>query len=404
MPFIERILSKRLGKDVSPGDMVFVPVDLVYAHDGTAPLVIEVVVNELKLEKRLARNRAFFFIDHASPAPTLAAATVHKKMREFASRFGLGLFDAGEGISHQLVIENGLAGPGDIVVGADSHTPTVGVTGALALGLGSTDVAVALSYGYTWLSVPETVKVVLRGSLKHMVMGKDVALWLLGLKDVEKFHGRVIEYAGDLRAIGLDGLATLTNMSTEMMAVTSVIPPEALREQTTGSSTSSGYVDEVSVQLGEVEPMVARPPDVFNVAPVSSVEGVEVDQVFIGSCTNGRLQDMEVAARIARGRRVKSGVRCIVAPASRKVLLESLERGYIDVLLKAGCILSPPTCGPCVGAHMGLLAEGEVAVSTTNRNFPGRMGHRKSEVYLASPATAMASALTGRITDPRVFA
>jgi 3-isopropylmalate/(R)-2-methylmalate dehydratase large subunit len=414
MPLVNAILSKALGRDVTPGEIVVVGVDAVYAHDGTAPLIIDVFEKELETSAPALSARTYFFIDHAAPAPHVAAATVHARMREFAESKGVKLFDVGSGISHQVVVEEGVVQPGMVVLGADSHTPTIGALGVYGVGVGSTDAAVAALYGSTWLRVPETVRVVLTGRLPKGVMSKDIALYILGEVKSDGMLGRAVEYRGDgLRELGIDARMTLTNMSTEMGAETAIIPVDGVtrawlaergfsvyREVDWGRE--EGYVDELVVEVDRLEPLVAAPPDVDNVKSVREVD-VEVDQVFIGSCTNGRLEDIEAAARILKGRRVKRGVRCIVAPASRRVLMEALRRGLAEALVEAGCVLAPPTCGPCIGAHMGVLAAGEAAVSTSNRNFTGRMGHKDSKVYLASPAVAAASALEGRIADPRSY-
>lgn len=415
LALIDRIVSKALNKTVSPGDIVIVDIDAVYAQDGTAPLVIDAVEKELELKRKVAVERAFFFIDHSAPAPHVAAATVHKEMRRFAKEYGVRLFDVGYGISHQVVVEEGLVRPGMIVVGADSHTPTIGAIGVYATGVGSTDAAIAMMFGKLWLRVPETVKVMLCGSLARGVMSKDIALFILGEVKSDGMLGKAVEFRGEaLKKLSIDSRMTLTNMCTEMSAESAIIPvDEVTRKWLTERGYNvfrgvewdkeEGYVDELPIEVSKLEPLVAAPPDVDNVKSVNEISSIEVDQVFIGSCTNGRLEDIEVAARILHNRRVKEGVRCIVAPASRKVYREALKRGYIDTLVEAGCVIAPPTCGPCVGAHMGLLASGEVAVATTNRNFPGRMGHRESKVYLASPAVATASAIEGRIADPRKY-
>lgn len=414
MGLVDKIISKAVGREVAPGEVLVVPVDAVYAQDGTAPLVIDVIDKELGGAPELKlRGRAYFFIDHAAPAPHVAAATTHKAMRDFARKHGLALIDVGNGISHQVMVERGLVRPGMIVLGADSHTPTIGVVCAFALGVGSTDAAIAIIYGQTWLKVPETLKIELHGALPKGVMSKDVALHII--KELGTEVGKAVEYGGEgLRTLSMDSRMTLTNMATEMGAETAIMPLDYAAKKwleekgyaayrSVEGSEGSGYAGELHVELNRLGPLVAAPPDIDNVKGVEEVEGTEVDQVFIGSCTNGRLEDIEVAARILKGKSVREGVRCIVAPASRKVYQEALERGYIEVLLRAGCVIAPPTCGPCVGAHMGLLAEGEVAVATTNRNFPGRMGHKNSKVYITSPAVAAASAVEGKIADPRRY-
>lgn len=416
MGFIDRLVSRITGKDVSPGDIAVMDIDVVYAQDGTAPLVIEAIEKELEVEKLLAASRTYFFIDHSAPAPHVAAATVHREMRRFCRKQGVRLYDVGNGICHQVIIDEGIVRPDMVVMGADSHTPTVGALGLYALGVGSTDAAIAIAYGKQWMRIPFTMKIVLTGRPPTGVMSKDVALSLIGELKTDGMMGRAAEFHGEaLKYFSMDARFTLTNMCTEMGAESAVIPVDKVAEQWLKGRgltpfryldydpLKTQFTDELTFEVDTVEPVVAAPPDVDNVLAVSEVEGIEVDQVFIGSCTNGRLEDMRVAARILKGKRVHKNVRCIVSPASRRVYMEALERGYLQMLSEAGCIVAPPTCGPCVGAHMGILAEDEVALATTNRNFPGRMGHKGSKLYLASPATAAAAAVEGRITDPRKY-
>uniref|UniRef100_A0A7C5XIX3 3-isopropylmalate dehydratase large subunit n=1 Tax=Ignisphaera aggregans TaxID=334771 RepID=A0A7C5XIX3_9CREN len=415
MGLIDRIASHILEKDVTPGEIVIAKIDVIYAQDGTAPLVIDVIENELNIKKLVAADRSYFFIDHSAPAPHIAAASVHRKMRFFARKYGVNLFDVGYGISHQVVVEDGIARPGMIAIGADSHTPTIGAIGVYATGVGSTDAAIAMIYGELWLRIPETMKIILTGALPKGVYSKDIILSIIGDFKTDGMISKAVEFHGDtLRSLSIDARMVITNMCTEMSAESAIIPVDGvainwLKEKgydifrKVNEENLGEYVDETVVEVSKLEPMVSTPPDVDNVRSVDEVEGIEIDQVFIGSCTNGRLEDIEVVARVLKGRKVNKKIRCIVAPASRKVYMEALRKGYIDILIESGCIIAPPTCGPCVGAHMGLLAEGEVAISTTNRNFPGRMGHKESKIYLASPATAAASAIEGRITDPRRY-
>jgi 3-isopropylmalate/(R)-2-methylmalate dehydratase large subunit len=413
---IDILLSKAVGKEVSPGDIVIVDLDAIYAHDGTAPLVIEVLEKELGIEKLYAVNKAYFFIDHSAPAPHTAAAQVHREMRRFASRYSIHLFDVGYGICHQVVVEEGIVRPGMVVMGADSHTPTIGALALYSIGVGSTDAAIAIAYGKQWVRVPPTVKITLSGVPPRGIMSKDIILSIIGELGTDGMLGKAAEFHGDtLKHLSMDSRLTLTNMCTEMSAESAIIPLDSIAMQWLESKGIAPYryvdydpkrtefVDEIIFEVEKIEPVVAAPPDVDNVVSIGEVGNTEVDQVFIGSCTNGRLEDIEIATRILKSRRVHPRVRCIVAPASRNVYREAQRRGYIDTLLEAGCTVAPPTCGPCVGAHMGLLAEGEVAVSTSNRNFPGRMGHKNSKVYLASPAVAAASAIEGRIADPRKY-
>lgn len=416
MGLIDTIISKAIGRNIAPGDIVVVDIDAIYAQDGTAPLVIDVIEKELNTTKLLAADRTYFFIDHSAPAPHVSAAAVHKEMRRFSKKYGIRLYDVGNGICHQVVIDEGIAKPGAVIMGADSHTPTIGALGLFALGVGSTDAAIAIAYGKQWIRVPPTIKVTLTGKHGVGVMSKDIILSMIGELGTDGMIGKAVEFHGDsLRYLSMDARFTLTNMCTEMSAETAIIPIDNIAKQWLESRgigylrhidynpSATQFMDEIIFEVNKIEPVVAAPPDVDNVITVGEAENIEVDQVFIGSCTNGRLEDIEVVAKILRNRRIHKNVRCIVSPASRRVYMEALRSGYIQMIAEAGCIIAPPTCGPCVGAHMGLLAEGEVAVATTNRNFPGRMGHKGSKVYLASPATAAASALKGRITDPRKY-
>ena len=412
---VEKILSRNVGRQVEFGEIVVAKPDLVYAHDGTAPLAIKVMRDAPEIYRVLDPGRVVFVVDHASPPPTVAAASVHREMRLFAKEFGVRLIDVGEGICHQVIPELGLVKPGDVVVGADSHTTTLGALASFATGVGSTDTAIAMALGKVWLRVPEAVKVVVTGELPVGVMGKDLALHIVGTVGADGMTYRAMEFWGDgLKHLSMDSRMTICNMGVEAGAKVALMPTDEVALNWFEGVGLHGvgrvvpdegaeYVDTLEFELGRLEPVVAAPPSVDNVVPVSEVVGVEVDQVFIGSCTNGRYEDFLTAAKVFRGRRVREGVRCVAIPASRRVLTRLLRDGVVEVLVRAGCVVAHSTCGPCIGAHLGLLASGEVAVSTSNRNFVGRMGHEGSRVYLASPATAAASAVEGRVADPRKY-
>ncbi len=409
----EKILSKKAGRPVEAGEMIVVDVDLVMAHDGTAPLAFE-AMEELGVEDVFDPSRVVLVIDHTGPSPSRSISNIHRKMREYARRWGCHFKDVGYGICHQILFEE-FVEPWTVVVGADSHTCTHGALGAFATGMGSTDVAVAMAYGRTWLRVPESVRIELSGGLTWPVMSKDVILQVIGELGASGATYMALEFTGDgVENMTVSSRLTMTNMAIEAGGKTGLCPLDdralSLLEELRGKrykpltpDPDAEYADELHVDLSEVEPMVAAPHEVDNVKPIEEVEGVEVDQVFIGSCTNGRVEDLEAAARILRGRRVADGVRLIVQPASRRVLREAVRKGLIETFLRAGAVVNPPGCGPCVGRHLGVLADGEVCISTQNRNFRGRMGNPNAEIYLASPATAAASALTGCITDPRGF-
>jgi len=395
----EKILAKASeAKRVEPGEFVVANVDFVFAHDGTAPLMIDVIrefgVTTLKLASKSA-----LFIDHAAPSPSVQSSILHKKMREFAAHYGIKLFDVGEGVCHQVVMDYYLAQPGYVVVGADSHTTIHGATGAFAVGVGSTDAAFALTTGRLWFKVPETIKVTLKGKLELGVFSKDIALALLKELGTDGASYMTIEYHDELSPkLSQSAKATISNLSAEMGAKAAIFPVEPFTPD-----RDAAYFSEIDLDCSRLEPLIAKPPLPSNVVPVSEVENMEVNEVFIGSCTNGRLEDLEIASRILKGKKVREGVRCVVIPASRKVYEKALENNIIDTLVKAGCVIGPPTCGPCVGAHMGLLGPEETALSTANRNFTGRMGDPSAKIFLASPATAAATALEGKIADPRKY-
>ncbi|MEM3833404.1 MAG: 3-isopropylmalate dehydratase large subunit [Thermoprotei archaeon] len=404
----ELILGRAAGKSVSPGDTVEARVDLAAFHDLTGYHVVE---NVEKVGGSVNVGNLVVAFDHMVPPPTQRAAEIQVSLRRFVRDRGvLAFHDVGDGILHQLLLER-YAIPGTVVMGADSHTVTVGALGAFAQGLGASDVAAIMMTGSTWLVVPEPVKVTLFGRLREGVMGKDVALYILGKYGAEYFNGNSLEFYVEYpREFQMDYRATVANMGIEMGADALMFVPDVVTVEYIKSMrgmdvdvpmVKGEYSDEIDIELDSIEPLVAAPNSVDNVKFISEVEGVSVDYVFIGSCTNGRLSDIEVAARILNGRRVRS--RCIVIPASRSVFEEALRLGYIDILARAGCVVTFGTCGPCIGGHFGIAGPDEVVLSTSNRNFKGRMGHPSARIYLANPAVAAASALEGKITDPRRY-
>lgn len=409
----EKVISKsaRLSH-VEPGDMVVAEADLVFGHDGSFPLALE-VMKEMGKEEPWDSEKVVLFIDHSAPSPTPEISNLHKAMRDFSRRSGVRLYDVGSGICHQVLPEEGFVRPGMFIVGADSHTVTHGAFGCFAIGVGSTDAAVAIASGKIWLKVPESVKIELEGELKGSVTTKDAILKIIGELKADGMNYKSVEFHGtSIDKLSMASRMTMTNMGAEMGAKATIMPVDkytcemirmefGLEVDAFLPDGDANYSDTFEFDLTSIIPMVACPPNVDNVRPVEELSGTAIDQAFIGSCTNGRLEDLHLAARILKGNRVR--VRCIVIPASRKVLLEAVRDGTVETLSRAGCVVGPPTCGPCVGAHMGLLGPGEVAVSTSNRNFPGRMGDRDAMIYLASPATAAASALEGKIADPRRY-
>ena len=410
----EKILARAAGLPyVEPGDFVEAEVDRVMVNDLTGPLTVE-ALRKLSRPRVAHPERLIIVLDHQTPADSVHSARLHKILREFASEFHVeNFYDVGWGVCHQVLPEEGHVAPGMLVVGADSHTCTYGAFGAFATGVGSTDAAAALALGKLWFKVPESMKIEVKGVPRLPLTGKDVILHIIGKVGEDGANYRSVEFTGEaISALSMDSRMTISNMAVEMGAKAGLMEVdektlEFLRRVGVGgakpvrSDPEASYVETLEVDVGGLEPQVAAPPSPANVKPVSELSSVEVDQAFLGSCTNGRLEDLRIAARILKGRKVASRVRFIVIPASRRIYEQALEEGLIQTLVKAGAVVGPPTCGPCLGGHLGVLAEDEVCISTTNRNFTGRMGSPKAEIYLASAATVAASALTGRITDPR---
>ncbi len=408
----EKIFTRVSGKDVQAGDLVIASVDCAMAHDGTALLAIE-AFNEMGGKSLWNPSRVVLAIDHVAPSATEAFSKVHKTMREFAFQNGAHFYEVGSGVCHQIMIEAGHAFPGALVVGSDSHTCTYGAIGAFATGIGSTEMAAVFLSGKLWFRVPESMKITVEGVLPSMVSPKDVILKIVGTVGADGATYKSIEFHGStIRDMSIEGRLTLSNMAVEMGAKAGIVEPD---EKTLSYLSGLGfryseplvgdsdpvYSKSLVLDVSDLEPQVACPSAVDNVKRLKEVEGIIVNQVFLGSCTNGRIEDLRVAAEIVKGKKVKRGTRMIVTPASRKIYLQALEEGLITIFLKAGCVVCNPGCGPCVGAHQGILAPGEVCVSTSNRNFKGRMGSMEAEIYLVSPATAAVTAIEGTLTDPR---
>ncbi|MFN3804963.1 MAG: 3-isopropylmalate dehydratase large subunit [Pyrobaculum sp.] len=401
------IFYRKTGRIPTPGEVVEVTPDLVGFHDLTGYHVLE-VLEEMGM-KVFDRERVVVAFDHLSPPPTQRAAEIMAYIRRHVRALGLPHFyDVGGGILHQVILEK-YAKPEQIIFAADSHTNTAGAVGAFAHGMGATDVAAMLKLGKTWIVAPTPLAVYIRGTFPKGTSGKDVALHLLAEFGAEGLSGYSVEaFVENPKAFPMDDRAAVANMSTEMGADALMFTPDPVTVaylEARGVSYSpprlelGGHHDRYEVELDKLEPLVAAPHSVDNIKSVREVEGVEVDQVFIGSCTNGRLGDLEVAARILKEGKARS--RCIAIPASYDVFRKALELGYIDILTKAGCVVTYSTCGPCLGGHFGIAGPGEVVLTTTNRNFRGRVGHPDARIYLANPATAAATALRGKITDPR---
>jgi 3-isopropylmalate/(R)-2-methylmalate dehydratase large subunit len=417
MTITEKILAAHAGREsVSPGELIEVTVDFALANDITAPLAIQ-VFNDLDEEDVFDRDRIALVPDHFVPNKDIASAQQVKLMREFAQQHRIRhFFELGEtGIEHVILPEKGLVSPGDLVIGADSHTCTYGALGAFSAGVGSTDLGAILATGRIWLKVPATIKLVYEGKLGPWLGGKDLILHTLGLLGVSGAVYHSLEFTGEVvDQLSMSHRFTMANMAVESGAKNGIFAPDKItRAYMTGRSNRPGrfvtsdpdavYDQEIRIAVDEMEPQVAIPHSPDQVKPVSEVGAVSLDQVFLGSCTNGRLEDLREAAGLLKGRKAAAGIRFIVIPGSPSIYKAALKEGIIETLLDAGAVIGPPCCGPCLGGHMGILAEGERALSTSNRNFVGRMGHPRSEVYLANPAVAAASAIMGHIASPNTL-
>ncbi|MGE0903415.1 3-isopropylmalate dehydratase large subunit [Dehalococcoides mccartyi] len=408
----EKILSLKSGSDASAGDIVVSKVDLAFVQDTTGPLTVREFWDN-GFTKLANPSRTALFLDHAAPSPQRQLSTDHILLRKFARDTGALIFDVGEGVCHQLVAEK-LARPGDVIVGADSHTVTAGGLGAFSTGMGSSDIAVAFALGKTWFRVPETIKVLVSGRFKHGIYAKDLILYLIGLIGADGATYKALEFSGNVvNNMTIAERLTIANMAVEAGAKVGLFPSdrqtlEYLRSvgreadyQPLAADEDAVYERVIEIDATALEPMVAKPHTVDNTATARELKGTKLDQVFIGTCTGGRLDDLAVAAAIFKNRRHHPQTRLIVTPASQKVYLEAIRLGYIEILVQAGANVMPPGCGACLGVHQGVLGDGEVCLSTANRNFKGRMGNPEGFIYLASAATAAASAIKGEISDPR---
>lgn len=413
MTLVEKILAAHTDKEkVSPGELVNVRVDLILANDITAPISIK-EFRRIGIKKVFDPMKVVMVPDHFVPNKDIASAEQSKLMREFALEQDLIYFEVGQmGIEHVLLPEQGLVLPGDVVIGADSHTCTYGAVGAFATGMGSTDIASAMACGEIWMKVPLTIKFVYHGELGKWVGGKDLILHTIGDIGVDGALYSAMEFGGEaIDALSIDGRFTMANMAIEAGAKAGIfrvdsktieyVRPRAMRPyKIYDSDDDAEYARIIEYDVSNMEPQVAFPHLPSNTKPISQAGEIEIDQVVIGSCTNGRLEDLQIAARIIEGRKVHQGLRCIIIPGSQQVYMHALKEGLIENFIEAGAVVSTPTCGPCLGGYMGVLAAGERCLATTNRNFVGRMGSPESEVYLANPAVAAASAVLGRIGSP----
>ncbi len=415
MNITEKILANASGKKaVHPGEIVDANVDMIMVHDLTGPLAVE-AFKKIGTPKVWDNKKVVVILDHQVPAESVKAAELHKTMRQFAKDQNLTFYDVGRGgICHQVMPEKGHVNPGEVIVGADSHTCTYGAFGAFATGIGSTEAAAVFATGKIWFKVPPTIKIDVKGNFQKNVTPKDLILAIIGKLGVDGAIYRATEFTGPtIKSMSIAGRMTICNMAVEMGAKNGIIAPDettrkflvdrvkALQDfKSLQSDKDATYEKTVEFDVSKMPSQVACPSSVDNVKPTSEIGTIPIEQAFIGSCTNGRLEDLQVAAQILKGRKVKDGVRALVIPASQEVYRQAMREGLLEIFTDAGAIVCGSACGPCLGGHIGLLAAGETCVSSSNRNFIGRMGSTQANVYLASPATVAASAVTGKITDP----
>jgi 3-isopropylmalate/(R)-2-methylmalate dehydratase large subunit len=408
----EKILSARSGADARTGDIVVAKVDLAFVQDTTGPLTVR-QFRAAHFKKLAEGLKAAVFLDHSAPSQSREMSNDHTMLREFARETGALLSDVGDGVCHQIVAES-LAKPGDLIIGSDSHTVTAGALGAFACGMGSSDVAVVFGLGRTWFRVPESFHIIVTGKFNTGVMAKDLVLALIGQIGADGATYKSLEFGGGgLANLSVSDRLTIANMAVEAGAKVGLFPADEVTHrylleqdrahdyQPVSADRDAVYERTIRFDLGRLEPMVSRPHTVDNTAPVKELKGTKIEQVLIGTCTNGRLDDIKIAAQMLKGKKRHPGTRLVVTPASRQIMLAATRAGYIETLVEAGAAIMPPGCGACLGLHQGVIGDGEACLSTANRNFKGRMGSPEGFVYLSSPATAAASAITGEITDPR---
>lgn len=408
----EKILSIKSGKDAYAGEIVIADLDFVMAQDGTAPLAIK-VLGDMGIDKVFNPENVALVIDHSAPSPIEGVSALHKIMREFAVKQGIKLYDIGCGVCHQLIPEQGNVVPGNLMVGADSHTCTYGAINVFSTGVGSTDAAAAMASGKLWFKVPPTIKFNINGKLPDGVYSKDIALKLI--KEVTAdgcTYGAAEVWGNTIADLSVDARFTISNMGVEMGAKACLMPAddkviEWVKDKTgksfepVSADEDANYEKIIEIDASKIEPLVAVPHGVDTAVTATKLNDTVVKQGFIGTCTNGRLEDLNIAAKILKGKTIKNDFRLIIAPASKDVFLKAVEKGIVTDLVNSGAVFVTPGCGPCVGTHNGVPSDGENVISTANRNFKGRMGNSNAFIYLSSPATVAASALTGKITDPR---
>jgi 3-isopropylmalate/(R)-2-methylmalate dehydratase large subunit len=410
----EKILSNHAGRELRAGDIAICDVDFCFGQDGTSSIIID-SFKSLGIKSAFDKSKFYMIIDHSAPSPNIGVSEIHKKMRAFAKALDVGMYDIGCGVCHQLVPQKGHVTCGDLVLGADSHTCTYGAINVFSTGVGSTDLAITLASGKNWFRVPETIKVIVKGKLPKGVYSKDVILHII--KDIGSngaTYKSVEFYGAAISAMSVDARLTISNMAVEMGAKVGLMEADEkvlkwVKERSpktpkpVAADPGAKYAAIKTYDVSKLSPQVAKPHAVDNVSDVKELADVKIDQAYVGTCTNGRFEDLETVARILKGRDVHPDVKFIIAPASKEIYLEAVKKGLVEIFVKSGCTVVGPGCGPCVGTHNGVLADGEVAISTANRNFKGRMGNPNSFIYLASPATVAASAISGKISDPREY-
>ncbi len=407
----EKILSVKSGKNARAGDIVIAKVDVAAFQDGTGPLGVR-QLEKMNIEKVKA-EKSIFFLDHAAPSPRKELSNDHMMLREFSNKAGAILSEVGDGVIHQRLVES-FAKPGDVVIGGDSHTCTSGALGAFATGMGSTDVAIGMAMGKTWFKVPETFRIEVHGKFQPGVYSKDLILYLIGMLGADGATYKALEFGGQtIDKMSMESRFTLSNMAVEAGAKVGLIASDNITKaylkmrgrarewEPLFPDKDANYERVIKIDASKLEPQIAFPHTVDNTRPISKVKDININQAFIGTCTNGRIEDLKIAAMILRGKKVASQTRLVVVPASRDVYLEAMKLELLKVFVQSGAIIMGPGCGPCVGVHQGVLGDGEVCISTANRNFKGRMGNPEGFVYLASPATVAYSAIKGKISDPR---
>jgi len=415
MTFSEKILQKYSGeKNIEPNQIVNVNPDHILTHDNTAAIIdkIEIELNEFGI---FSNDMPIIVLDHVIPAASEKTALNHKKIRNFVHNFKIkNFFDVGTGICHQIVVEKGFALPGKLILGSDSHTCSYGAVGTFSTGIDRTEAASLLLTGQTWLKIPNSIKITLTNELNIGAYAKDLILKIIGDLSASGANYCSVEFHGTINKLTVDDRFTIANMGVEMGAKNSFFPVDDItinylnsigipksNYDITNPDKNASYIKYYDYDLKNIEPMIACPHSVDNVKPVDEIEGLEIQQCFIGTCTNGRISDLNIAANILRDKKISSNVRLIILPASKQIYKKAIDQGIIKTLVSSGAIILPPGCGPCLGAHQGVLAPGEICLSTANRNFKGRMGCKDADIYLASPATVATSAIYGKITNPK---